>query len=182
MSGYRVLPTPIGAVGLAWSDTAVTEVWLPVGSAERVRARLSVRHDHRGEAEPGRAPDFAESADEGIRRLLCGDEVDLSDIPVELGGVTDFDRAVYTVIRAIPLGSRLTYGEVAARLDVPQGAQAVGRSLGRNPVPIIVPCHRVVGASSIGGFSAPGGSLTKLRILDIESVHTEGPVQSALPF
>jgi methylated-DNA-[protein]-cysteine S-methyltransferase len=85
--------------------------------------------------------------------------------------VSAFDASVYTVCSAIPRGATLTYGDIARRLGLPGAAQAVGGALGRNPVPIIVPCHRVLGAGrEVGGFSAPGGANTKQRILGIEGV------------
>jgi methylated-DNA-[protein]-cysteine S-methyltransferase len=83
--------------------------------------------------------------------------------------VPEFHRRVYDVARAIPPGETLSYGEVAARLGEPAAAQAVGRALGRNPFPIVVPCHRVVAANgALHGFSAPGGIETKRRMLAIE--------------
>jgi methylated-DNA-[protein]-cysteine S-methyltransferase len=93
----------------------------------------------------------------------------LSAIAVDLGEASDFERQVYAAASAIPPGETRTYGELAAAIGAPEAAQAVGRALGRNPCPIIVPCHRIVGADGrSGGFSAPGGASTKLRMLDIE--------------
>ncbi|MEM1437333.1 MAG: MGMT family protein [Pseudomonadota bacterium] len=83
--------------------------------------------------------------------------------------VDSFAAAVYGVTRAIPPGTTRTYGSIAAELGNRQLAQQVGRALGRNPLPIIVPCHRVIGASGkLTGFSAFGGVDTKLRLLSIE--------------
>ena len=77
--------------------------------------------------------------------------------------------AAAVIARAIPPGSTLTYGEIARRLGDPGAAQAVGQAMGHNPWPIVVPCHRVLGAGGkVGGFSAPGGAKTKLRMLEIE--------------
>ena len=90
-----------------------------------------------------------------------------------MGGVSDFDRRVYEVARAIPPGRVLTYGEVASRLGV-DNARAIGQSLGRNPFAVIVPCHRVVAASGrLGGFSAHGGGATKRRLLAIEDARRD---------
>jgi methylated-DNA-[protein]-cysteine S-methyltransferase len=81
----------------------------------------------------------------------------------------DFNLQVYEIARKIPAGETLTYGDIAKRLGDVQLSRAVGQAMGQNPVPIVVPCHRVVAAGGkTGGFSAPGGSQTKLKILAIE--------------
>jgi methylated-DNA-[protein]-cysteine S-methyltransferase len=114
-------------------------------------------------------PDFVEQAIAAIVRLLSGEPADLSFVDIDLDQSPEFERQVYAAARAIPPGETLTYGELAARIGVPGGAQAVGQALGRNPWPIIVPCHRILAADGkSGGFSAPGGADTKLRMLDIE--------------
>ena len=83
--------------------------------------------------------------------------------------MSEFDSAVYRVARTIPPGETLTYGEIARRLDEPGAARAVGQALGANPIPVIIPCHRVLAAGDrAGGFSAPGGVITKLKLLEIE--------------
>ena len=86
-----------------------------------------------------------------------------------------FDRSVYEAARRIPRGEVLSYGELAAQIGAPRAAQAVGRALGRNPVPIIVPCHRVLArGGGSGGFTAPGGLATKFRMLEIEGARRAG--------
>ena len=104
-----------------------------------------------------------------IVALLNGMPDDLADVLIDLAGVPAFDRRVYAVARSILPGATLTYGEVALRLGEPHAARAVGQALGANPWPIVVPCHRVLAAGGkAGGFSAPGGLRTKLRLLQIE--------------
>ena len=94
---------------------------------------------------------------------------------VDLEAVEEFNRRVYDIAREIPAGETTTYGEIATRLGDLQLSRAVGQALGQNPVPIIVPCHRVLGADrKRGGFSAPGGVNTKLKILSIERAHIGG--------
>ena len=106
---------------------------------------------------------------ERIGALLRGERIDLSDVPVDLGRVPEFERRVYAIARAIPPGSTMTYGEIAKRLGDPLLARDVGQAMGHNPFPIVVPCHRVLAAGGKpGGFSAPGGVDTKLRMLRIE--------------
>ena len=89
-----------------------------------------------------------------------------------MDGIAPFRRAIYAVLRGIPAGATLSYGEIAARLGDGSAARDVGEAMGKNPFPIIVPCHRVVAAGGrLGGFSAAGGVTTKLRLLNIEGAH-----------
>ena len=106
-----------------------------------------------------------------ITALLAGEQSDLSAIALDMERVPEFDRRVYEVARTVPPGDTITYGEIAARIGDGAAAQAVGQALGRNPFPIVVPCHRVLAAGGkLGGFSARGGVATKRRMLAIEGV------------
>ena len=90
--------------------------------------------------------------------LLSGKPRDLGVVALDLGTADPFERSVWEVASTIPPGRTSTYGEIAGRLGEPGAARAVGRALGRNPVPIIVPCHRVLAADgNMGGFSGSGG-------------------------
>ena len=114
------------------------------------------------------APASVRTAIEGITSLLAGHRVNLAEVPVDLGRAEPFDRRVYALAREIAPGETRTYGELAYGLGEPD-ARAVGVALARNPVPLVVPCHRVVAADGgLGGFSAPGGVATKRRLLEIE--------------
>ena len=106
--------------------------------------------------------------------LLRGEASDLTAIALDIEDLPAFNRRVYEVARAIPPGATLSYGEIAAKLgEPPQAARDVGQALGQNPIPIIVPCHRVLAANGKpGGFSASGGVTTKLRLLTIERAKT----------
>jgi methylated-DNA-[protein]-cysteine S-methyltransferase len=113
------------------------------------------------------------SAIDLVVALTSGNRADLSGIRVDLDAASPFDRRVYEVARTIPPGETLTYGEIARRVGEPRAAREVGAALGRNPIAIIVPCHRVLGADGkIGGFSANGGIATKLKMLSIEKART----------
>jgi len=102
---------------------------------------------------------------------------DLSTIALDMDEVPAFHRRVYEAARNIPPGMTLSYGDIAARVGAPGAPRAVGQALGRNPFPIIVPCHRVLAAGGkIGGFSAQGGVATKRRMLAIEGVRLNGAV------
>lgn len=159
--------TMIGRVGIAWSDRGVVGVQLPESTEGATRARMLRRFPDAMEARP---PAAIEAAVDGIAALLAGEpRGDLREIELDLRAVSEFDSAVYRIARTIPPGETLTYGEIARRLDEPGAARAVGQALGANPIPIIIPCHRVLAAGDrAGGFSAPGGVTTKLKLLEIE--------------
>jgi len=106
-----------------------------------------------------------EDAIEQLHQYLRGDRR-VFDLPLDLRG-TPFQRAVWDVTRAVPYGETLTYGGVASRVGNPRAARAVGQALGANPVPIVIPCHRIIGAS--GGLRGFGGGLPlKERLLALE--------------
>jgi methylated-DNA-[protein]-cysteine S-methyltransferase len=176
---FALFDTAIGACGIGWSEAGIVALQLPEADRERTRARLLRRWPDAGETVP---PPAVQSAIETVVTLISGaapDRIgaDLDVIALDLEGVPDFDREVYTVARTIAPGKTLTYGEIAERIGEPGAAREVGQALGRNRIPIIVPCHRVVAAGGrTGGFSARGGVATKLRLLEIErATFTDGP-------
>jgi len=137
-----------------------------MGGEDKIRTRISQRHADATEAEP--TPEVQEAIDR-MTRLLAGEPDDLTDIELDLDGVPEFNRGVYEIARAIPPGKTVTYGDIAKQLGGVQLSRDVGQALGRNPCPIVVPCHRVLAAGNKpGGFSANGGVVTKLKMLEIE--------------
>jgi methylated-DNA-[protein]-cysteine S-methyltransferase len=165
-SGFALFETAIGQCGIAWSERGIVRVMLPESDANKTRARMQRRLPGVPEAE---LPDEVRRAIGEIQALLAGERRELSSIVLDLGAVAPFERRVYEIARKIPPGGVMTYGELAKRLGDPQAAREVGQALGRNPFPIVVPCHRVLGAGDkLGGFSAPGGARTKRRMLAIE--------------
>jgi methylated-DNA-[protein]-cysteine S-methyltransferase len=169
--GFAVFDTTIGHCGIAWGERGVVSVRLPDRSAEFTRALFRATYP---EVTENDLPHHIRHAIDEIVALLRGERRDLAGIHLDFDGVPDFHRRVYEIARAIPPGKTLTYGEVATRLGTPGSAQAVGQALGRNPFPIVVPCHRVLAAGGkMGGFSAPGGVNTKRRMLVIEGAQTE---------
>jgi methylated-DNA-[protein]-cysteine S-methyltransferase len=165
MHGVTLFDTAIGRCGLAWGPGGIVGVQLPE-PAGADRARLLQRFPDAVEGEP--PPEILEIVGR-LQAHLEGGVVDLDSIELDQGGVPEFDRRVYELTRAIPRGETRTYGEIAAALGDPGAARAVGQALGRNPFPIVVPCHRVLAAAGRpGGFSAHGGVATKRRLLAIE--------------
>src|SRR5262249_20734730 len=155
----------IGTCGIAWSERGVTAVQLPEADAAKTRARLLRRSPDLPEAPP---PPHLQRAIDGIVALLRGEATDLSAIVLDMDRIESFERQVYEIARTIGPGTTLSYGEIAARLGDRTLARDVGQALGRNPYPLIVPCHRVLAAGGkTGGFSANGGVTTKLRLLTI---------------
>jgi methylated-DNA-[protein]-cysteine S-methyltransferase len=170
--GYALFDTAIGRCAVLWSELGVVGVLLPERDDAATKARLLRRHPGAGEATP---PKEVARAIEGIVALIAGEPRDLSDVALDLAGVPEFNRRVYAVARTIKPGTTVTYGAIAAQLGEPD-ARRIGEAMGRNPCPIIVPCHRVVAAGGkTGGFSAPGGAATKLRLLAAEGASAGAP-------
>lgn len=163
---YTMFDTALGRCAIAWGARGVVAVQLPQQSEAQTRARIDQRCGDIPEAAP---PPLVQQAIDGIVALLEGAPIDLTTIPLDLHGVTEFQRGVYDIARTIPPGQTLSYGDIAKRLGGVELAREVGQALGRNPVPVIVPCHRVLAAGGKpGGFSANGGVATKLKLLAIE--------------
>lgn len=163
---FALFDTAVGACAIAWGARGINGVQLPMGSPEKTRVRMRQRFDGIEEATP---TSQVSHAIERITRLLAGEADDLSDIPLDLDGVPAFHRGVYAIARTIPPGKTMTYGDIAKKLGGVELSREVGQALGRNPCPIVVPCHRVLAAGNKpGGFSANGGVETKLKMLAIE--------------
>lgn len=165
MVQFSLFSTPLGDCGVAWQGDTVVATRLPDKSPAETSRRLAARTG----ATRGEPPPAVHCAIRSMTALLEGEKTDLSFIACDFGRVDPFETKVYAVTRAVPAGETLTYGAIASRLGDKQLARAVGTALGRNPFPIIVPCHRVIGANDkLTGFSADGGVQTKLRMLAIE--------------
>jgi methylated-DNA-[protein]-cysteine S-methyltransferase len=163
---FTLFDTPIGICGIEWGPRGINGVQLPMGSEEKTRVRIRQRHGDIAEAPP---PAEVRHAIEGIVELLEGKPNDLKDVALDLDGVPEFHRGVYDIARTIPPGKTMTYGDIAKQLGGVELSRDVGQALGRNPCPILVPCHRVLAAGGKpGGFSANGGVATKLKMLAIE--------------
>jgi len=170
MISFAVFETALGWCALAWSEEGVVRGWLPVGSEAAIRASVARRCPDAAEAEPSA---FAADAIEGVKALMADGATDLSHIALDLADIPLLHQRIYEIARAIPPGEVLTYGEVAERAGDKNLAREVGRALGLNPFPPIVPCHRILAASGkTGGFSAPGGVDTKMRLLNVEKART----------
>lgn len=165
-----VFATPIGDCAIAWRDSrreqpVVVRFQLPETAPTVSEARIA-RKCAGQKSVP--SPPIA-ALIEAIRRHLSGDLQDFRGVPLDLSAAAPFARQVLEATRQIPAGSTITYGELARAVGRPDAARAVGQVMATNPIPLIIPCHRVVAAGGKpGGFSAPGGRATKADLLAIE--------------
>jgi methylated-DNA-[protein]-cysteine S-methyltransferase len=171
---YLVFETARGFCAIAWSDTGVARFCLPERSAESAERRLL---RHLPDAKPGAPSPAVTEAVAAARRYFAGENVDFSQVPLDLGAQDASLEQIYAAARRIGWGETTTYGALAKGLgDSWELARDVGQAMANNPVPLIIPCHRVLAAGGkIGGFSAPGGSETKIRMLELEGVRLGQP-------
>ncbi|HEX4440107.1 MAG TPA: methylated-DNA--[protein]-cysteine S-methyltransferase [Thermoanaerobaculia bacterium] len=169
---FAVFETALGHAAIAWGERGVVRIWLPDPDGAAARRRVGNRLPEAREDAP---PPAIREAIARITDLLAGAPSDLSGVPLDLERIGELERSVYEIARTIPPGETRTYGEIASRLGDRSLAREVGRALAANPFPLVVPCHRVLAANGKpGGFSAPGGVSTKLRLLEIEGARTPG--------
>lgn len=162
---FALFPTPIGRCGIAWRGDIVIATRLP----DTQPAATSRFFSNQRRAKEGLPPETIQRAIIAITALLEGDRADLSLVACDFGSVDPFAEKVYAATRTLAPGETSTYGAIAAEVGEKHQAREVGQALGRNPLPIIVPCHRVLGAGGrLTGFSAPGGVELKLKMLEIE--------------
>lgn len=165
-AGFALFDTAIGPCGLAWGARGLLAVQLPEANAEATRMRVRRRGSGLSEQDP---PAAIKDVIEAIVTHLQGQARDFAAVALDMESLPAFHRLVYAAARRIPSGETRSYGEIAKMVGEPGAARAVGQALGRNPFPIIVPCHRVLAAGGApGGFSARGGATTKFKILAIE--------------
>ena len=169
-ASYGTIESPIGPLRVAVSDAGVCEIGFAANEGEAAfRARLEER---------GFAPAACLESDLGpegmaqVTRQLqeyFGGKRDRFDIPIDFSGVSPFTKSVLTATAAVPFGQWSTYREIAAKIGSPGASRAVGNALGRNPIPVIGPCHRIVRSdATLGGYT--GGLGIKERLLEIEGV------------
>ncbi len=170
---FALFATAIGECAVAWNDVGLVGAWLPAAEPGSLRRTVERRVTAAIETVPSGA--IADAID-AIQRLLRGAPVDLRAVPVDWSVVPELARRVYEIARDIAPGRVVTYGQVARQLGGDVDARRVGQALGANPFPLVVPCHRVIAAEGrLGGFSAPGGTALKQRLLAIERARPDGP-------
>jgi methylated-DNA-[protein]-cysteine S-methyltransferase len=164
---YSIFATASGHVAIAWNMTGISSLRLPASSAEAAERSLLRRLPGAVRAEP---PAEVAEVIGATRRYFDGEETDFSEVRVDLGEQEPLFARIYAVVRKLGWGQTTTYGTVAKDLGLgPEVARDVGRAMAMNPLPLIIPCHRVLAAGGkVGGFSAPGGADSKARMLAME--------------
>ena len=162
-----VRPSRFGWFGLTGDETAVESVVFGYASAREARLKLGEPHEPPEEE----VPELLRLTADRISAYLEGEPVDLSGIPVRSGRRTTFQTRVEQALRKVGYGETVSYAELADRAGAPRAARAVGTVMSSNRLPLLIPCHRVVGAGGrLGGFSAPRGLEMKRELLEMESV------------
>ena len=171
---YARFDTPIGTCAILWRDERIVGTMLPLSITERFSD--VIRRRARDATEIDLPPDHIQAVIDDIVALLSGEVRDFAGLDLDTGGIGAFESRVYALAQAIPPGETRTYGDLAKDLGDVALSRGVGQALGRNPFPIIIPCHRILASGGkTGGFSAPGGVDTKFKILEIERAHASAP-------
>jgi O-6-methylguanine DNA methyltransferase len=160
---WATLPSPLGEILVAWNGRGVSAISLPVDPAAFEERFIA---DHRRPLH--RAATVPATLRRLIERRLAGDRRAI--VPLDLRGATEFEQAVWRKTLEIPRGEIRPYGWVAAEIGRPLAVRAVGTALGHNPIPLVVPCHRVVRSDGLLGNYSMGGPENKRRILRIEGL------------
>jgi len=179
---YHIFETTLGFCAIAWSDKGISRFRLPEANAEATEQSLLRRLP---DATPATPPLAIAAAVAAAQRYFCGEKTDFSAVPVDLGKQTELFEKIYAAARQLGYGETTTYGEMAKRFgDDWEIAREVGQAMAKNPIPLIIPCHRVLAAGGkVGGFSAPGGAATKVKMLELEGVYlAPKPAQQSLSF
>ncbi len=168
-----VFETAAGFCAIVWSDAGVTHFILPGRSSA---AETSLRRRAPG-AEPSAPPPEVAKAIAEARRYFAGEAADFSSVPLDLRHADPFFAQIYDALRRVGWGRTTTYGALAAVVGASrEAARDVGEAMAKNPMPLLIPCHRVLAAGGkLGGFSAPGGAATKARMLRLEGVDLAPP-------
>jgi len=186
---YLIFDTAGGLCGIAWTAAGIVRFQLPGEDAPTTRRlllrRLPEAEPHtKTEAEAGAPPPDVARAMDAVRRYFAGEAVDFTGVALDLAGQSDFFLKVYEAARRVPWGGTTTYGTIARDLGAgPEMAREVGQAMAKNPVALIIPCHRVLAAGGkVGGFSAPGGSSSKLKMLALEGISFAPPAPAQQSF
>ncbi len=170
MHRYALFATAHGSAAIAWNDAdAVVALRLPAARVDEARSAVLRRVSDA--VESAATPSIARLIGR-VQDYFEGSRVSFADVAVDAGEQGALYAGIRAAVRAIPWGETATYGAIARRFgDAPELPRIVGQAMARNPVPLIIPCHRVLAAGGrVGGFSAPGGADAKLRMLALEGV------------
>jgi methylated-DNA-[protein]-cysteine S-methyltransferase len=180
---YAVFETEAGFCAIGWTASGIARFQLPDGGPQAAERNMLRRFPS---ARPGTPPAPVAAVIAAARRYFAGEAVEFGDITLDLDGQDEFFRRVYGALRTVGYGQTTTYGSLAKELGAgPEAARAVGQAMAKNPIPLLIPCHRVLAAGNkVGGFSAPGGADSKVKMLALEGVDLSPPppAQQSLAF
>jgi len=163
--------TALGIFGIGWTDAGVARLQLPGLDAEALALRIN-----RDGAQPGEPTRKIAAVIDRIEDYAAGEATDFANVELDLGGLPEFHRRAYALLLQVGWGETTTYGALARQLGDVTLSRAVGAAMGGNPIPLLIPCHRVLASDGkSGGFSAPGGAESKLRMLKLEGVSVGTP-------
>jgi methylated-DNA-[protein]-cysteine S-methyltransferase len=171
---YFIFETAGGYCGIAWNDVGVSRFQLPAATAQATERNLLRRLAN---AQSGMPTPEVMQAIEAAKRYFQGERIDFSNTRLDLHAEDEFFSRIYTATRRVGWGHTTTYGNLAKELGAgPEAARDVGQAMAKNPVPLIIPCHRVLAAGGkVGGFSAPGGAIAKVHMLELEGIRFDAP-------
>jgi methylated-DNA-[protein]-cysteine S-methyltransferase len=174
---FFIFETGSGFCRIAWNNAGITRFQLPAKRADGAQRMLLRRAPGAKQGAP--TPEVVEAV-AAVKRYFEGKETDFSRFKLDLGEQAPLFQRIYAAARQVKWGRTTTYGALAKELGAgPEAAPDVGQAMAKNPVALIIPCHRVLAAGGkVGGFSAPGGSAAKRRMLALEGVDV-GPAPSA---
>lgn len=162
---WAFFDTPLGRAAMAWTDAGIAAIALPGEDDEATHASLARARRTIALGAETPPPAWARRAMKRLAKMLEGERDALDDLPLDTRGLPPFFARVYELARRVPPGITRTYGELASEAGAPGAARAVGQAMAKNPFVLVVPCHRVTARGALGGFSAPGGTATKERLL-----------------
>ena len=166
---YTTFNTAAGICSIAWSEAGISCFQLGTSNPNDIEIWRTRRVPKAAQTSPD--ADILRVIDNAIR-YFDGEAVDFSETLVDLTGQSEFFTKIYTALRQIPYGQTTTYGALAKSVGAGlEKSREVGVAMATNPIPLIIPCHRVLAANGkLGGFSAPGGTESKTRMLGLEGV------------
>lgn len=164
MCEYRTFQTKWGWCAIVVGERGLHATFLPQRRKAQIEGDLA-RRCPQAKPSPRLLPELVRA----IRAYFAGRPVRF-DVRLDLDGVSEFRRRVFAACRKIPRGRTASYADLARAAGSPQAARAVGSAMASNPLPLIVPCHRVLRSDgSLGGFSGPHGLRLKRRLLELEA-------------
>ncbi len=164
---FYTFETNAGWFCIIWISSGVMVTYLPLENHEEVERRVSTSYPEARSAL--QMPPWLSFLVQEIKKYYQGKSVDFSHVKIDQSGWTNFQVKVYSYLRTVPRGTCLSYKQLAIAIGKPNAARAVGRAMATNPVPLIIPCHRVLASGGrLGGFSGSGGTSQKAAMLDLE--------------